>query len=215
MCDTLTAIETRRPILILQHPQERDETLGTAWLAHRMLVGSQLAVGLSWPSLAAALGRPAEPGRWGVLHPGPAGGPSSPLPPGLALLGRGGAARPLPAALREELDGLVLLDGSWSQAKTLWWRNPWLLKARRLALTPPAASLYGALRREPRRDAVSTIEAAAYALAELEGRPALAALLLQPFAVLLERYRAAQKFTAARTSNRFGIHARRNGRASN
>ena len=34
------------------------------------------------------------------------------------------------------LDGVVLLDGSWSEAKTLWWRNPWLLKLRRLVLDP-------------------------------------------------------------------------------
>jgi hypothetical protein len=25
------------------------------------------------------------------------------------------------------LDGLIVLDGTWSKAKTLWWRNPWLL----------------------------------------------------------------------------------------
>ena len=40
------------------------------------------------------------------------------------------------AAMLRDLDGAVLLDGSWSEAKALWWRNPWLLKLRRLVLNP-------------------------------------------------------------------------------
>src|SRR5204862_7870678 len=33
-----------------------------------------------------------------------------------------------PQPILKRLDGIVLLDGSWKEAKTLWWRNPWLLK---------------------------------------------------------------------------------------
>ncbi len=65
----------------------------------------------------------------------------------------------------------MLLDGTWSQAKTLWWRNPWLLKLHRVVLDPPRPALLGRLRREPRRDALSTIEAAALALRHLEAGP--------------------------------------------
>ena len=41
------------------------------------------------------------------------------------------------------LEGVVLLDGSWSEAKTLWWRNPWLLRLRRLVLNPRHRSRFG------------------------------------------------------------------------
>lgn len=70
-----------------------------------------------------------------------------------------------------DLDGAILLDGSWGEAKSLWWRNPWLLKLRRLVLDPPRPSHYNRVRREPRREALSTIEAAALLLTRVEGRP--------------------------------------------
>ena len=83
-----------------------------------------------------------------------------------------------------------MLDGTWSQAKTLWWRNPWVLKCRRLVLNPARPSLYGKLRREPRREGLATLEAAGLALARIEGRPEIETALLAGFALLLERYRA-------------------------
>jgi DTW domain-containing protein YfiP len=95
------------------------------------------------------------------------------------------------AALRG-IKGIVVLDGSWSQAKTLWWRNPWVLKARRVVLAPARPSRYGALRREPRREGLSTLEAAALLMARLEGRPEIEAALLASFERLLSRYRATQ-----------------------
>jgi len=93
------------------------------------------------------------------------------------LLDRDGepAADPLPAL--ERLQGIVLLDGTWSQAKTLWWRNPWLLKLHRLVLNPPRPGRLGRLRREPRREALSTIEAAALVLRHAEATPAAAEAL--------------------------------------
>jgi len=86
-----------------------------------------------------------------------------------------------PAADQDEmlrdLDGAILLDGSWSEAKSLWWRNPWLLKLRRLVLDPRRPSHYDRVRREPRREALSTIEAAALLLKRIEGRPEIEAAL--------------------------------------
>jgi hypothetical protein len=76
------------------------------------------------------------------------------------------------------LDGVVVLDGTWKEAKTLWWRNPWLLKLRRLVLNPHRKSRYGRIRREPRREALSTIEAVALLLKHLDGGPEIEAALL-------------------------------------
>jgi DTW domain-containing protein YfiP len=86
---------------------------------------------------------------------------------------------------------VVLLDGTWSQAKALWWRNAWMLKCQRVILGPSHPSRYGKLRREPRRDGLSTIEAAALVLSRLEGRPDIADTLNASFAQMLKRYREA------------------------
>jgi DTW domain-containing protein YfiP len=95
----------------------------------------------------------------------------------IALDRRGGAAADQEAML-QGLEGVVLLDGNWKEAKTLWWRNPWLLKLRRVVLNPQQKSRYGRLRREPRREALSTLEAAALLLKHLDGGPEIEAALL-------------------------------------
>lgn len=68
-----------------------------------------------------------------------------------------------------------------------------MLKCRRLVLQPPHPSLYGNLRKEPRHESVSTIEAAAYALAALEDDPTLAEKILKPFRYMLDRARGQGK----------------------
>jgi DTW domain-containing protein YfiP len=52
-------------------------------------------------------------------------------------------------------------------------------------------SRYGKLRREPRRDGLSTLEAAAMLMARLENNPKIEAALNTSFAKMLERYRTA------------------------
>ena len=95
-------------------------------------------------------------------------------------------------AILNRIEGVVLLDGTWSQAKALWWRNPWMLKCQRVILNPAQPSRYGRLRREPRRDGLSTIEAAAMMLASLERRSEIAETLHASFDRMLTRYREVQ-----------------------
>ena len=152
-------IDNRFFVLILQHPQERKEPLATAAVTRAMLNRAELVVGLSWPNLSRAVGRSVDPKRWAVLYLGsvrPAAfGDQREV---IALDRRGEPAADQEAILRG-LDGVVVLDGTWKEAKTLWWRNPWLLKLRRLVLNPQRKSRYGRIRREPRREALSTLEA--------------------------------------------------------
>jgi hypothetical protein len=159
-------------LLILQHPQERREPLATAAAAVATLRRAKLAVGLSWPNLARALGRDADPGRWGVLYLGSAHPEAFAGGQQLAVLGRGGEPVEHTEPVLRRLEGIVVLDGTWSQAKTLWWRNPWLLKLHRIVLNPSSPARLGRLRREPRREALSTIEAAALVLRHIEPNPA-------------------------------------------
>ena len=153
-------------------------------------------MGLSWPNLAKALGRPvADPKRWGVLYLGPATLPPEALDRDVVMLDRKGAMDPAQDAALAGLEGVILLDGTWSQAKALWWRNAWLLKLRRVVLNPKAPSRYGKLRKEPRRESVSTLEATAILMSRLEGRPDLQTRMIACFDTLLQRYRDSRKKT--------------------
>ncbi len=159
VCDRVVQFETTRRVLILQHPQERDAILGSAQILTACLPKAKIVVGLSWPNFAAALGEEgADPRRWAVLFPNKES-------EGGEVIAKGGVE-----LAPSELEGIVVLDGTWSKAKTLWWRNPWLLKLSRLTLKPAKPSIYGSLRAEPKREYVSTLESVAQALT-LTGEP--------------------------------------------
>ena len=189
VCDGVTSIESRIELLILQHPQEQDRALGTARLATMHFETAVLKIGLSWPSLSKALGRPvADPARWAVLYLGSAKAADLETTAEVVAINRKGGLAENQRSILRGIEGVVLLDGSWSQAKALWWRNPWMLKCQRLILGPSQPSRYGKLRREPRSDGLSTIEAAGLVLSRLEGRPDIAETLNASFTQMLKRY---------------------------
>jgi DTW domain-containing protein YfiP len=180
VCDRIVSYETARRVLILQHPQEQDALLGSAQILTASLPKAQIVVGLSWRNLAHAL---AEEGvdvsRWAVLFPDTEA-------EGGTVTGRGGVV-----SSPEALEGIVVLDGTWSKAKTLWWRNPWLLKLKRITLKPGQPSIYGKLRIEPRREFVSTLESVTAALTLCGESPELEAGLARVFRTLVQRVRDA------------------------
>ncbi|AWJ90713.1 DTW domain-containing protein [Azospirillum baldaniorum] len=189
VCEAVEPIDNAVFLLILQHPQEKRETLGTAQIAHLQFKNSALKVGLSWSNLKRILGREVDYKRWGVLYLGPVKQGAAPLPE-VSVVDKGGVPQKDSELVLGDLEGVIVLDGTWSQAKTLWWRNPWLLKCRRIVLNPQFRSLYGQARKEPRRDSVSTLEAAAFLLSRLEAEPAVLDRALKPFALLLKKLRA-------------------------
>jgi DTW domain-containing protein YfiP len=186
-------IETRLFVLILQHPKEKKEALATAAATCTALRHSALVIGLSWPNLSGALGRLADPKRWAALYLGSSRPALSGTDQEVIALNRRGEPAADQQAILRGLEGVVLLDGSWSEVKTLWWRNPWLLKLRRIVLNPRHRSRFGRLRREPRREALSTIEAAALLLKHLEGAPEIEAGLLGALDRLLAEARPARR----------------------
>jgi DTW domain-containing protein len=194
VCDSVTPIASRLSLLILQHPQEQDRALGTARLTTLHFKDAVLKIGLSWPSLAKALGRPvADPSRWAVLYLGSAKAAELDTDAEIVAINRKGEVEEHQRGILAGIEGVVLLDGTWSQAKALWWRNAWMLKCQRVILNPKQPSRYDRLRREPRRDGLSTIEAAAMLIARLEKRPEIAATLNASFERMLARYREVQE----------------------
>lgn len=190
VCEAVEPIETSRFLLILQHPQEKRELLGTAQMMHLLFPNSALKVGLSWSNLKRILGREVDYKRWGVLYLGSAKPGEGGFKSDIAVVDKAGKPQKDSDAVLADLEGVIVLDGTWSQAKSLWWRNAWLLKCRRIVLNPEFRSLYGQARREPRRESVSTLEAGAFLLSRLEEDPAIFDRALKPFSLLLKKMRA-------------------------
>lgn len=193
ICDSVEPITNRTSLLILQHPQEQDRALGTAGLTALHFRDAVLKIGLSWPSLSKALGRPVDdPSRWAVLYLGSAKADAFGTDRAIVAIDRKDEMEDDQRGILANIEGLVLLDGTWSQAKALWWRNAWMLKCQRIILGPRQPSRYGKLRKEPRRDGLATIEAAAMMLAGLENRPDIETTLLAGFERMLAKYREVQ-----------------------
>ncbi|MEO1368775.1 MAG: tRNA-uridine aminocarboxypropyltransferase [Acidobacteriota bacterium] len=178
--DRIVPLATKRRVVILQHPREKDEVLGTAQILTASLPKAEIKVGLSWRNFAQAIGTKGEkPGRWAVLfHDRDATATRITSPKGAAVQA-------------SDLRGLIVLDGTWSQAKSLWWRNPWLLRLNRLSLHPQEPSIYGKLRREPSRRHVSTLESVAAALTLCGENAEIEPTLRRVFRTLVQRARDA------------------------
>jgi DTW domain-containing protein YfiP len=164
-CAHLPSIDTQTRVVVVQHPRERDVPIGTARMATLCLPNSELHVVTSVaesPALARALADPSRPAI--LLSPGEGARDIVREPP------------PSPVTL-------VVVDGTWSQATKIVKNDPALRSLPRYAFVPPAPSEYR-IRREPEETFVSTIEALAYVLAALEGRPFDA--LLAPFRAMVD-----------------------------
>ena len=198
VCEGIARIDNKVSLLILQHPQEQDRELGTARLAALHFKDAPLKIGLSWPSLTKILGRPADPQRWAILYLGSVKAAAVMPDRDIVVVNKNGNAVDRQDLALREIEGIILLDGTWSQAKALWWRNGWMLKCKRVVLGPKRPSRYGKLRREPRSDGLSTIEAAAMLLARLERKPEIETALNASFERMLARYREARPMSGAR-----------------
>jgi DTW domain-containing protein YfiP len=187
VCDLVTEVRTRTGILVLQHPQEPGVDIGTVAIIAQTFPNAVVKTGLSWPNLKKALGREVDPQRWGVLYLGSVH--TETLPPGRTLFAVDKKGLPLAEqdSVLGQLEGIVLIDGTWSQAKTLWWRNAWLLKLRRLVIHTRKRSLYDSIRKEPRKGCLSTLETTGEVLSILEGRDDITPALERPLKELVAR----------------------------
>jgi len=179
-CRHLTSIDTATRVVLLQHPRERDVAIGTARMASLCLPNSELHVGVHWegsPQLARALSDPARPAA--LLYPGDGAVDVAQHPPSGPIT-------------------LVVVDGTWWQAKKLVRENPQIAALPRYAFEPPSPSEYR-IRREPKESYVSTIEALVHVLGVLEGDPERFAALLLPFRAMIDaQIEHAQRLHGAR-----------------
>lgn len=177
----LPKVANKLKVLILQHPQEKKKELATLPIIEKTLENLTVKIGFSWGSLARALGeKEIDNKKWAVLYLGTAKDKALSRPDEEVLVVTRAGKRLLPDLIKE-LEGIVVLDGNWKQAKTLWWRNSWFLKLNRIVLNPKHKSLYGNMRKEPRPECLSTLESVALVLRDLEKNEAASTLLLERF----------------------------------
>ena len=179
LCAWIRPTSNVLPVLILQHAAEAKQAKGSARLLALSLLNCRVQVGEHF--------EPATLSGWltcvGVGSPAPSPLHSVLLYPGAATPGAASSsARPAPQLPHAQpaLQQLVLLDGTWRQARQLLRCNPLLQTLPRRPLTAPAPGRYG-LRKAQRPEQRSTLEAACCALAEDDPELGRYAPLLQAF----------------------------------
>ncbi|MEO8698849.1 MAG: tRNA-uridine aminocarboxypropyltransferase [Kofleriaceae bacterium] len=176
-CHVLPTLPTATRVVILQHPRERDMAIGTARMARLCLPSAELHVGVDWSARDLGLDDPARPAI--LLYPGPDARDILTDPP----------VGPVT---------LVVVDGTWPQAKNVVRDNPVLRALPRYAFAAPEPSHYR-IRREPTVEYCSTIEALMHVLGALEGDPERFRAMLAPFHAMIDAQIEAQ---ATRPSHR-------------
>src|SRR6476469_5195690 len=144
-CASIPTIDNQTEVLILQHRRERFHPFNTARIVQKALCNSRLLVDHT-NNLAGQLRL--NP-RAGLLFPGPT-----------ALLISDLTFEQRPAQL-------VVLDGTWHQAKTMIREIPALHTLPRYQLAPAVPSRFR-FNRQPTTTSLSTVEAAVTALRSLE-----------------------------------------------
>jgi DTW domain-containing protein YfiP len=171
ICRWIAPVESAVELLVLQHPLEVKNAKNSARLLHLSVAGSVLVVGEAFE--AGALRQ--------ILH----GGGRAPLllypaTPGDASLGIAPPPAPDAQLLRDPARlRLVVVDATWRKSRKMLYLNPLLQQLPRLALRDVPASGYR-IRKAHAADQLSTLEAAAYALMQLNSdeprfRPLLSA----------------------------------------
>jgi len=174
ICRWTAPVEARAALLVLQHPLEVANAKNSARLLHLSVTGSRLAVGETFDAdeLDALLH---ADGRTPVLlYPDTPGDATAPPP----------FVQAAPEQLR-----LVVLDATWRKSRKMLYLNPALQRLPRLALREVAPSNYR-IRKAHAPHQLSSLEAAALALGQLEGDNATFEPLLHAFAGFVEQQAA-------------------------
>ncbi len=170
-------------ILFLQHPNERTMPFNTARLAHLSLAKSRLVHGLRFDDVSAVRDMLPRREKVGILFPSP----------------RARELREAPA----DLETLVVIDGTWREARKMIHLSPILQEFPHYAFVPEKPSNYR-IRKEPKEEFISTIEATVAALRILDRDPSRYQELLDLFDRMVDR-----QIDFQRLNNRPGRRAHR------
>jgi DTW domain-containing protein YfiP len=170
----LRPVETATRIVFLQHPREAKVAIGTARIAHLGLATSELHRGIDFSQDLRVSRLVSQPGT-ALLFPG-----------------EGAVA---PDTLEQPPHTLLVIDGTWPQARQILALNPALRGLPRIGFVPRKPGNYR-IRREPAAHCVATIEAVVEVLVAFEGATSRFDPLLRAFDQMVDRQLAG---IAART----------------
>ncbi|WP_228895674.1 tRNA-uridine aminocarboxypropyltransferase [Pseudoduganella aquatica] len=173
ICRWVAPVPSAARVLILQHPMEVANAKNSGLLLHMCLPNSRLEVGEAFdPARLEALLAGPSALRPVLLYPDTPGDASMGIAP----------APPFDTAWADEPSGLLLvvLDATWRKSRKMLYLNPALQRLPRLPLRDTPASHY-LIRKAHAPDQLSTLEATAYALAQLEGNEDKYAPLITAF----------------------------------
>ncbi|MCY1060017.1 tRNA-uridine aminocarboxypropyltransferase [Nannocystis sp. SCPEA4] len=158
-CDALVPVPSRTRVVFLQHPREYRVGVSTCRMAHLSLPGSQLHVTHD-PDRQLALAELLAAPDTHLLFPSPGATDVD--------------------ALSRAPHTLVVVDGTWANARKLVGRSALLRALPRLFFRPEFTSNYR-IRSEPEGHCLSTIEATAHVLERLERAPGRYTPMLSAF----------------------------------
>lgn len=178
ICPFVRHVGAEVELLILQHPLEVANAKNSGRLLHLCVAGSRLAVGEVFdPQKLDAMLRAGS--RESVLL--------YPPTPADAALGMAPPPEPPPALLASpNRVRLVVLDATWRKSRKMLYLNPALQSLPRLALADVPASGYH-IRKAHAPHQLSSFEAAAHAIAQLQGTADSSGPLLEAFNAFVEQ----------------------------
>ncbi len=167
-CAHLHPVPSRTRVVFLQHPRERRVAFGTARMAHLALPNSELHVGVDFDDHPRVRALAAAPyGETVVLYPAPDAVEPEDLP-------------------RDACRNLLVIDGTWIQARKMFARNALVRSLPRVGFAPYLPSRYR-IRREPAPHCRATIEAVVEALERFEHDDTKFRPLLRAFDHMVEQ----------------------------
>ena len=159
-------VQSKISFVILQHPKESKHLIGTGRLAHLALAESFLLDGIDFTNHAGVQELLSDPKRdCAILYPGP-------------------TSKNIRVALEATEPSkqltLFVLDGTWDSVRSILRLSKNLQNLPRLSFAVERPSAYEGVRKQPRPDCLSTVEAIARVIEEVEGAES-ANRLLAPF----------------------------------
>lgn len=166
ICSTIEVIDNRYFLHILQDPSEEKKAIGTARILDLSLQRCKISIGETFDAGLFDLDNSY------LLFPDPAAIPVSEL-------------HAMQNTTINQQSQFILLDGSWKKAYKLLMSNPFLQALPKVVINVDQKSRYR-IRKSPREDGLSTVEAGYYLLSQLENNSDKFKPLLKSFEYMID-----------------------------
>ncbi|MBV7299558.1 tRNA-uridine aminocarboxypropyltransferase [Enterovibrio paralichthyis] len=163
ICQLITRIDSDIPLIVLQHPSEVKQAVGTARILSLSLPNCRIIVGEDFTDNAELNALLQSDIAFALLYPADDAKPIE-------------TWESQPGMQR----GLILLDGTWRKAFKMWQLSENLKALPCVALGETLKGNYR-IRKSPKADGLSTVEAGFYALSAMTGKT-------EPFLPLIDAF---------------------------